>query len=112
MSKQSIDDLISGARIEVGEHKEDPLDFALWKKAKPGEVKWNSPFGEGRPGWHIECSVMAKETLGDTIDIHAGGQDLTFLTTRMKLHNLNVTTMHHSVTIGCIIHLLILIMLK
>ncbi len=78
LSKQSIDDLISGARIEVGEHKEDPLDFALWKKAKPGEVKWNSPFGEGRPGWHIECSVMAKETLGDTIDIHAGGQDLTF----------------------------------
>ena len=78
LSKQSIDDLISGARIEVGEHKEDPLDFALWKKAKPGEVKWASPFGEGRPGWHIECSVMAKETLGDTIDIHAGGQDLTF----------------------------------
>ena len=78
LSKQSIDDLISGARIEVGEHKEDPLDFALWKKAKPGEVKWNSPFGEGRPGWHIECSVMAKETLGDTIVIHAGGQDLTF----------------------------------
>ena len=78
LSKQSIDDLISGARIEVGEHKEDPLDFALWKKAKPGEVKWDSPFGEGRPGWHIECSVMAKETLGDTIDIHAGGQDLTF----------------------------------
>jgi len=78
LSKQSIDDLISGARIEVGEHKEDPLDFALWKKAKPGEVKWDSPFGEGRPGWHIECSVMAKETLGETIDIHAGGQDLTF----------------------------------
>ncbi|MGX7068946.1 cysteine--tRNA ligase [Gemella bergeri] len=78
LSKQSIDDLISGARIEIGEHKEDPLDFALWKKAKPGEIKWNSPFGEGRPGWHIECSVMAKETLGATIDIHAGGQDLTF----------------------------------
>ena len=70
LSKQSIDDLISGARIEVGEHKEDPLDFALWKKAKPGEVKWDSPFGEGRPGWHIECSVMAKETLGDTFPHH------------------------------------------
>lgn len=78
LSKQSIDDLISGARIEVGEQKEDPLDFALWKKAKVGEVFWDSPFGEGRPGWHIECSVMANETLGKTIDIHAGGQDLTF----------------------------------
>ncbi len=78
LSKQSIDDLISGARIEVGEQKEDPLDFALWKNAKPGEVCWESPWGEGRPGWHIECSVMAKETLGATIDIHAGGQDLTF----------------------------------
>ncbi|MBF0713625.1 cysteine--tRNA ligase [Gemella sp. GH3] len=78
LSKQSIDDLISGARIEVGEDKEDPLDFALWKKAKPGEISWDSPFGEGRPGWHIECSVMANETLGQTIDIHAGGQDLTF----------------------------------
>ncbi|MBF0715098.1 cysteine--tRNA ligase [Gemelliphila palaticanis] len=78
LSKQSIDDLISGARIEVGEQKEDPLDFALWKKAKIGEVFWDSPFGEGRPGWHIECSVMANETLGKTIDIHAGGQDLTF----------------------------------
>lgn len=78
LSKQSIDDLISGARIEVGEDKEDPLDFALWKKAKEGEIYWESPFGKGRPGWHIECSVMANETLGQTIDIHAGGQDLTF----------------------------------
>ncbi|MDO4814009.1 MAG: cysteine--tRNA ligase [Gemella sp.] len=78
LSKQSIDDLISGARIEASEIKEDPLDFALWKAAKPGEVSWSSPWGEGRPGWHIECSVMAKESLGATIDIHAGGQDLTF----------------------------------
>lgn len=78
LSKQSIDDLISGARIEIGEQKEDPLDFALWKAAKDGEIFWESPFGNGRPGWHIECSVMAKETLGTTIDIHAGGQDLTF----------------------------------
>lgn len=78
LSKQSIDDLISGARIEVGEEKEDPLDFALWKRAKEGEIYWESPFGKGRPGWHIECSVMANETLGKTIDIHAGGQDLTF----------------------------------
>ena len=78
LSHQSIDDLKVGARIEAGEKKEDPLDFALWKAAKPKEVKWVSPWGEGRPGWHIECSVMAREHLGDTIDIHAGGQDLTF----------------------------------
>ncbi|MBF0710777.1 MULTISPECIES: cysteine--tRNA ligase [unclassified Gemella] len=78
LSKQSIDDLISGARIEASELKEDPLDFALWKAAKDGEVSWLSPWGQGRPGWHIECSVMAKESLGVTIDIHAGGQDLTF----------------------------------
>ena len=78
LSHQSIDDLQVGARIEVGEKKEDPLDFALWKAAKPGEIHWTSPWGEGRPGWHIECSVMAREHLGDTIDIHAGGQDLTF----------------------------------
>lgn len=78
LSHQNIDDLKVGARIEAGEKKEDPLDFALWKAAKPGEVFWDSPWGQGRPGWHIECSVMAREHLGDTIDIHAGGQDLTF----------------------------------
>ena len=78
LSHQSIDDLKVGARIEAGEKKEDPLDFALWKAVKPGEIFWASPWGEGRPGWHIECSVMAREHLGDTIDIHAGGQDLTF----------------------------------
>ncbi|RWZ52143.1 cysteine--tRNA ligase [Halobacillus fulvus] len=78
LSHQSIDELRSGARIEVGEKKEDPLDFTLWKEAKPGEISWESPWGEGRPGWHIECSAMAKKYLGDTIDIHAGGQDLTF----------------------------------
>jgi cysteinyl-tRNA synthetase len=78
LSHQSLDDLQSGARVEVDERKEDPIDFALWKKAKPGEVYWESPFGKGRPGWHIECSAMAKQHLGETIDIHAGGQDLTF----------------------------------
>ena len=78
LSQQSIDELRSGARIEVGEKKEDPLDFVLWKAAKPGEPAWTSPWGEGRPGWHIECSAMAKKYLGDTIDIHAGGQDLKF----------------------------------
>lgn len=78
LSHQSVDDLKIGARIEAGEKKEDALDFALWKDAKPGEIFWKSPWGNGRPGWHIECSVMAREILGDTIDIHAGGQDLTF----------------------------------
>lgn len=78
LSHQSIDDLQIGARIEVGDKKEDDLDFALWKAAKEGEINWESPWGLGRPGWHIECSAMAKKYLGDTIDIHAGGQDLTF----------------------------------
>lgn len=78
LSHMPIDDLESGARIDVSEQKEAPLDFALWKAAKPGEPKWDSPFGEGRPGWHIECSAMVKKYLGDTIDIHCGGQDLTF----------------------------------
>jgi cysteinyl-tRNA synthetase len=78
LSHQSIDDLQIGARIEIGEKKQDDLDFALWKAAKEGEIFWESPWGIGRPGWHIECSAMAKKYLGDTIDIHAGGQDLTF----------------------------------
>lgn len=78
LSHQSIDDLQVGARIEVGEKKQDDLDFALWKSAKKGEIYWESPWGLGRPGWHIECSAMARKYLGDTIDIHAGGQDLAF----------------------------------
>ena len=78
LSDQSIDELRAGARIKVGEKKSDPLDFALWKSAKPDEIAWESPWGKGRPGWHIECSAMAKKYLGETIDIHAGGQDLTF----------------------------------
>ncbi|WP_042453912.1 cysteine--tRNA ligase [Neobacillus dielmonensis] len=78
LSHQSIDELRVGARIEVGDKKQHDLDFALWKAAKEGEIFWESPWGPGRPGWHIECSAMAKKYLGDTIDIHAGGQDLTF----------------------------------
>ncbi|HLR09194.1 MAG TPA: cysteine--tRNA ligase [Bacillota bacterium] len=78
LSHQSIDELRAGARIQVGEKKLDPLDFTLWKQAKEGEIAWDSPWGKGRPGWHIECSAMAKKYLGETIDIHAGGQDLTF----------------------------------
>lgn len=78
LSKKNIDELISGARVDVNEEKRNPMDFALWKKAKEGEPYWDSPWGRGRPGWHIECSVMAKTLLGDTIDIHAGGEDLQF----------------------------------
>ncbi|QHI72807.1 cysteine--tRNA ligase [Aminipila terrae] len=79
LSKQNIEDLEAGARIEVGEKKHDPLDFALWKARKTeDEIAWESPWGMGRPGWHIECSAMSKKFLGETIDIHAGGQDLAF----------------------------------
>ncbi|MBR6407666.1 MAG: cysteine--tRNA ligase [Clostridia bacterium] len=78
LSHQPIEDLQSGARIDVNDIKENPLDFALWKNAKPGEPYWETPWGNGRPGWHIECSTMAKRYLGDTIDIHCGGQDLIF----------------------------------
>lgn len=78
LSHQSVEELQSGARVEVNEIKEHPFDFALWKRAKEGEISWDTPWGAGRPGWHIECSVMAKEYLGDTLDIHAGGIDLCF----------------------------------
>ena len=78
LSGRNLDDLIAGARIEPGEQKDDPLDFALWKAAKPGEPQWDSPWGPGRPGWHIECSAMAARYLGTSFDIHAGGNDLIF----------------------------------
>ncbi|MCL1835203.1 MAG: cysteine--tRNA ligase [Oscillospiraceae bacterium] len=78
LSRQQTDDLIAGARVEVTDVKESPLDFALWKAAKPGEPTWDSPWGGGRPGWHIECSAMVGRYLGETIDIHCGGQDLIF----------------------------------
>ncbi len=78
LSGKSIEDLQAGARVEPGDAKRDPLDFALWKAAKPGEPAWESPWGPGRPGWHIECSAMSTQALGDTFDIHGGGADLTF----------------------------------
>jgi cysteinyl-tRNA synthetase len=78
LSGRVIDDLQSGARIEVGDEKEDPLDFTLWKGAKEGEPAWDSPWGPGRPGWHIECSVMSMKYLGETLDMHGGGMDLVF----------------------------------
>lgn len=78
LSGRNLDDLKEGARVEVDDTKEDPLDFALWKTAKPGEPHWESPWGNGRPGWHIECSAMSMEHLGETVDIHSGGVDLVF----------------------------------
>lgn len=78
LSHQPLEDLEAGARIMVGEVKKEPMDFALWKNAKPGEPYWDSPWGNGRPGWHIECSAMNRRYLGNTIDIHCGGQDLIF----------------------------------
>lgn len=78
LSGRKIDEMISGTRFEVEESKKNPLDFALWKSSKPDEPKWKSPWGEGRPGWHIECSAMSTKYLGDTFDIHAGGRDLIF----------------------------------
>ncbi|MDO5707125.1 MAG: cysteine--tRNA ligase [Andreesenia angusta] len=78
LSKKRIEDLVAGARVDINEIKKNPIDFALWKAAKPGEPSWKSPWGEGRPGWHIECSVMSQRYLGETLDIHAGGADLQF----------------------------------
>jgi cysteinyl-tRNA synthetase len=78
LSKRKLEDLMAGARVEPGEKKRDPLDFALWKAAKPGEPSWESPWGPGRPGWHIECSAMSARYLGKTFDIHGGGKDLVF----------------------------------
>ncbi len=78
LSKRSADNMLEGVRIDINEKKEDPLDFALWKGAKEGEPSWSSPWGEGRPGWHIECSAMSMEYLGDSFEIHGGGKDLIF----------------------------------
>jgi cysteinyl-tRNA synthetase len=78
LSKRNIDEMIAGARIAPGEQKKNPMDFALWKVAKPGEPQWDSPWGPGRPGWHIECSAMSMRYLGESIDIHGGGKDLVF----------------------------------
>ena len=78
LSKQNLDEIKIGARIELDERKKNPYDFVLWKKAKEGEPKWDSPWGAGRPGWHVECSAMSAKFLGESFDIHAGGEDLIF----------------------------------
>src|SRR6185369_12690591 len=78
LSGKALEDLQAGARVAIDEKKQDPLDFALWKAAKPDEPSWDSPWGKGRPGWHIECSAMSQSLLGETMDIHGGGRDLIF----------------------------------
>ena len=78
LSGRGLEDMQAGARVEVNDRKQHPMDFVLWKGAKPGEPKWPSPWGDGRPGWHIECSAMSRKYLGDTFDIHGGGKDLVF----------------------------------
>ena len=78
LGQRDLEEMLAGARVEVDERKEDPMDFALWKSSKPGEPWWESPWGPGRPGWHIECSAMAMKHLGEQLDIHGGGKDLVF----------------------------------
>ena len=78
LARQSLDSLQSGARVEGNDEKRNPIDFALWKKAKPGEPTWPAPWGDGRPGWHTECVVMSLDLLGEGFDLHGGGQDLAF----------------------------------
>ena len=78
LSGRNLEDMLAGARVDVDERKENPMDFALWKAAKPGEPSWDSPWGKGRPGWHIECSTMSTKYLGNTLDFHGGGSDLIF----------------------------------
>jgi cysteinyl-tRNA synthetase len=78
LSHRTLDQMLAGARIEPGDEKENPMDFVMWKAAKPGEPSWDSPWGQGRPGWHIECSAMTLKYLGETLDIHGGGADLIF----------------------------------
>ncbi|SFU88329.1 cysteine--tRNA ligase [Halomonas korlensis] len=97
LSNRDPDDMRAGARIDVDEHKEDPLDFVLWKAAKPGEASWPSPWGEGRPGWHIECSAMSTCCLGETFDIHGGGPDLLFPHHENEIAQSEAATGHHYV---------------
>ncbi len=106
LSGQSLDDLEVGASEHVSadevNKKEDPLDFALWKAAKPGEISWDSPWGKGRPGWHIECSVMSTKYLGKTIDIHAGDKTLNSLTMKMRLPKVKQKRAKNLFVTGCI----------
>jgi len=104
LSGKNVDELLAGARIEVDEIKEDPRDFVVWKAAKAGEPSWQSPWGNGRPGWHIECSAMAKKCCGDHIDIHGGGLTCNFPITKMKLRKAKQPMVTLTLTIGCMPH--------
>ncbi|MCK7543242.1 cysteine--tRNA ligase [Marinobacter bryozoorum] len=97
LSKKKLEDLLAGARVDVEQAKKSPADFALWKAAKPGEVSWQSPWGDGRPGWHIECSAMSTRCLGDTFDIHGGGPDLLFPHHENEIAQSECATGHHFV---------------
>nr|WP_222873412.1 hypothetical protein [Hankyongella ginsenosidimutans] len=101
LSGRSLDDMIAGARVEVAPYKRAPADFVLWKPSSADQPGWESPWGIGRPGWHIECSAMIREELGVTIDIHGGGQDLIFPTTRTKSPSRRARTMRRWRITGC-----------
>lgn len=101
LSRKKIEDLRIGARIEVDEAKQDPLDFVLWKGTKPGEPSWESPWGAGRPGWHIECSVMSTCCLGETFDIHGGAATLSSRTTKTKSPRAKPPPARPTPTPGC-----------
>ena len=102
LSGRKLEDMIAGSRIEINTSKRNPYDFVLWKAAKPGEPSWASPWGEGRPGWHIECSAMSRRLLGETFDIHGGGKDLIFPTMKMKSPNRKRPTASPLPGTGCI----------
>lgn len=99
LSKKKLEDLLAGARVDIEQAKKSPADFALWKGAKPGEVSWPSPWGDGRPGWHIECSAMSTQCLGDTFDIHGGGPDLLFPHHENEIAQSECATGHHFVNV-------------
>ena len=101
LSHQPLEELQAGARITVEDVKEDPMDFAVWKAAKPGEPYWESPWGKGRPGWHIECSAMVRRYLGETIDLHCGGQDLIFPHHENEIAQSECATARPLPTTGC-----------
>ena len=115
LANKTLEDLELGASGRTDEEtarKENPVDFALWKSSKPGEISWDGPWGPGRPGWHIECSVMSTEILGDTIDIHGGGADLEFPHHTMKLPSLKLKQARLLLTTGCTMALSISTMSK
>ena len=101
LSGKVLDELAAGARIEIDERKRDPLDFVLWKAAKPSEPHWDSPWGIGRPGWHIECSAMTHKCLGETFDIHGGGPDLKFPHHENEIAQSKRRMAKNSSTLGC-----------